>query len=215
MTDSEQGAEKRDASGRWWPGVLGLVVLAVIAIVIAVAVVGGNTSSPDPTPTPSETSAAATETTTASPSPSSAEPVASAEAPVPSDEPVPFDADAALGTELGVRLIGLESVQGEASQPGEVAGPSVRFSVEISNPGSEAISLESVAVNAYYGADRVPAILLQEPGGSPFPQTVGAGGSVQGVYVFSIPDSERDTVTLTVDLASQQAQTIFSGVAPR
>ncbi len=66
-------------------------------------------------------------------------------------------------------------------------------------------------MSAYYGADRTPAPELREPGGSPLPAAVGAGKTVTGVYIFTVPEDQRNNVTLMVDYSVDVAPLVFQG----
>lgn len=207
--DVDQADPGRRPAWLW----IGIVALVVVAAVIVIAVL--NQGRPAPAPSGSTTpGASSTAESSASPQPS-ATATPSDSSPATPAAPLPFDGDGSLGAGLTTRLANIESVAGEASQPGEVAGPSVRFTVEVTNTGADSVSLESVAVVAYYGPDRTPALSLSAPGAAPFPQAVAAGETVRGVYVFSVPTDSRDDVSLTIDLASEGAQTVFQGAAPR
>lgn len=109
----------------------------------------------------------------------------------------------------------IESVAGEASSPGEVAGPSVRFSVFVSNSTAAAIKLDGVVVSVDYGTTREPALELASPGGVPFPSVVSAGATARGTFVFRIPESGRSLVRITVDYAVGTNPTVFEGSAPK
>lgn len=116
---------------------------------------------------------------------------------------------------LKYQLSPLEAVSGQAAQPGEVAGPAIRFTVTITNDTQDAVSLSQAVVNVYYGADRTPGDALTEPGGSPFPASVAAGSSATATFVFRVPADQRDRVTITVDLNSTTTVQVFEGAGPK
>lgn len=47
----------------------------------------------------------------------------------------------------------LEAVEGEATGPGEVAGPAVRFRLVIRNGSDQEVPLGATVVNLYYSKD--------------------------------------------------------------
>ena len=99
--------------------------------------------------------------------------------------------------------------------PGEVGGPSLRFTVTVVNRSSAALDLSTSVVNAYTGDDLAPATPLMKPGGRPFPGQVTVGGSGSGVFVFNVPEQDRGHVRLEVDLAPGLTVVLFEGsVAP-
>jgi hypothetical protein len=136
-----------------------------------------------------------------------------AEAPQPREtlEPRPFDAAATPEPGVTVRVPKVEKVTGEANVPGEVGGPSLRFTVELTNGTGKTLDLRTVVVNAYYGPDRTPAPPLLKPGGKAFEAEAGADDSARGAFVFSIPAEFQDDVELEVDPGVGKAIVIFTG----
>lgn len=145
--------------------------------------------------------------------------------PTESPEPAPAQADGA-GVELEpvapeavvdtsrgaeISLARLEAVQGEANVGGEISGPAVRVSVEIRNESAEPMDLEYVVVNAYSGQDRTPAAPIMQPGGDPFSGSLDPGEAAEGVYLFSLEESAREDVTITVDHGAGEPIVVFQG----
>jgi hypothetical protein len=137
--------------------------------------------------------------------------MATGTAPPSAAKAVPFNADVKVPSGVVISVSKIESVEGKASLPGEVAGPSVRFTVDVKNNTSSSIALNNIAVNAYFGADQAPAIQLSEPGAKGFPKSVAAGSSGTGIFVFNIPKADRGKVTLTVDYDVNTPTIVFSG----
>ncbi|MEV0951853.1 hypothetical protein [Promicromonospora sp. NPDC050249] len=136
-----------------------------------------------------------------------------AEAPEPREtlEPRPFDAAATPEPGVTVRVPKVEKVTGEANVPGEVGGPALRFTVELTNGTGKTLDLRTVVVNAYYGADRTPAAPLLKPGGKAFEAEAGADDSARGAFVFNVPAEFQDDVELEVDPGVGKAIVIFTG----
>jgi hypothetical protein len=105
----------------------------------------------------------------------------------------------------------VEEVTGEANVPGEVGGPALRFTVELTNGTGRTLDLRTVVVNAYYGPDRTPATPLLQPGGEAFEPEVAADGSASGVFVFAVPPELQDAVELEVDPGIGASIVIFTG----
>ena len=105
----------------------------------------------------------------------------------------------------------VEKVTGEANLPGEVGGPALRFTVELTNGTGEVLDLRTVVVNAYYGPDRTPATPLLKPGGQAFEPEVAADESARGVFVFTVPPELQDQVELEIDAGVGKAIVIFAG----
>lgn len=193
-----------------------VVVLALVAALVLWSVTSGSSPRAGASASPSATSEES-----AAPSPS--ETPGEGETPAGedpdggtvSDDIRPFDDDADIGGGVTVALSDLESVDGEAQGPGEISGPSIRFTVTFTNDGDEAYSLAGAVTNVYYGADRVPAIPLPGPGGAPFPAEVDAGKTATGTFIFNVPTDQRDTVRITVDYEAADPALVFEGAAPQ
>ncbi|MBD5786522.1 hypothetical protein IF650_10040 [Cellulosimicrobium terreum] len=125
--------------------------------------------------------------------------------------PSGFDESAEPAGDVTVEVVEVEKVEGLAELPGEIGGPSLRFTVEIHNGSDEALDLRTVVVNAYYGTDRTPAITLVKPGSAPFPASVGPGDDAQGTFVYNVPPDQRDLVRVEVDLGVGAEIVAFEG----
>lgn len=126
-------------------------------------------------------------------------------APVAPDQP----SDNSEG--LVAEIAAMKAVDGEAVQPGDIAGPSVQFTLTLTNDTDADVDLGLIAVNAYIGEGRTPAIGLVKPGGAPFEGVLKRGDSAEGVYIYNIPEKQRDDVTLTVDYRAGQPAFVFRG----
>lgn len=207
-----------------------LLVLAVAAVVAAVALRPDADPAAGATPSAGSTASAGTGTEgdpeVSDPGADDAEPsegdpadpgsdgeTDEAEAPQAREtlEPRPFDAAATPEPGVTVRVPKVEKVTGEANVPGEVGGPSLRFTVELTNGTGKTLDLRTVVVNAYYGPDRTPAPPLLKPGGKAFEPEAGADDSARGVFVFNIPAEFQDDVELEVDPGVGKAIVIFTG----
>lgn len=125
--------------------------------------------------------------------------------PVPIDEPV----EATQG--IRVELVSIDSVEGVANIAGEVGGPALRITAEATN-GTEAVfATPVVVVNLYIGDDRRPAGGILQPGGRPFPASIPAGASASGVYLFTVPEGERENLLVEVDLQVGEPVVLFEG----
>lgn len=123
------------------------------------------------------------------------------------------DSDRVGGVVVSLPLI--ESVGGMAVLPGEVSGEALRVTVRVRNNSAAAVSLDTVVVNAYRGADRIPLESIIEPGGRPFAGSVPPGGEATAVYLFTIDVANRSDVTITVDLKAGTPTSVFRGDARR
>ena len=222
---SEQTDRRRSRRGA---AAIIAALVVVIAAVVVIALLSGGASNPTAAPTGSvnpvvtASSPAAADTptpikTTPRTTPTTRAP-ASAPTPTPQrtrTAPITESTPAVIKKELSVRVVKMEAVQGTADGPGEIAGPSVRFTISIDNTTGKRVALSDTVVNAYYGADAIPAIQLLGPGGEPFPKSVQDGGSASGIFVFNIPSEQRGDVRVTVDTSVKNPVIAFEGKAPR
>lgn len=212
---SEESTDDAKGLRGWklWAAIGGVVVVAALIVwaVIAASATGG--SDAEPTPSRSDSSASATPSPSPTPSASgeAAEPSAPADPDArPTQEPVALD-ETARADDLAVELVRIEAVEGESTIAGEVAGPALRVTVRIDNEASTSLETPAVVVNLYYGPEREPAGGLLQPGSDPFGPTIGAGESGTGVYVFSVPEDERDDLMIEVDTVVGKPVVLFEG----
>jgi hypothetical protein len=208
-------------------GALAAVVLVVLLVVGLTWVVsarndggsnGGNNAGAAPTSGDSATSATTTEPTPTEPSssmpsqetPSAAPPVKHIPKPVHASL---HDQPAKPGEGVTVTVTKAQAVKGQAHGVGEVAGPAIRFTVQVHNGGSKPIDLGVAVLTAYYGSQDLPAIDLSGPGEVLLPQTVKAGATGTGRYVFRVPESQRNHVRLDFSYDIKVPKVIFTGSA--
>lgn len=125
--------------------------------------------------------------------------------------PVSPESAVAGSDDVRVALTKVESVDGQAIQPGEVAGPALRVTVTLTNGSNQPLNTDLVVVNAYVGPERAPAGTLIQPGGLPMSGTVAPGGSTYGIYLFVVPEYLRDDITIGIDYRAGQPTVIFRG----
>jgi hypothetical protein len=208
-----------------------VLVLAVAAVVAVVALrsdadpTAGNTPSASPTassgtdagsdPEASESGAGDGEQPGDKPSdddPADAEPGGAADpAARETLDPAPFGAEVTPQRGVTVVVPKVEEVTGESNVPGEVGGPALRFTVDVTNGTGKTLDLRTVVVNAYYGPDRTPASPLLKPGGKAFGSEVGDGDTARGVFVFNVPTEFQDDVELEFDPRIDAPIAIFTG----
>ncbi|MGV8846998.1 hypothetical protein [Tessaracoccus sp.] len=132
-------------------------------------------------------------------------------APRETQEPVKITAEATPAEGITVRLVLIEPVEGIAAIPGEVGGPALRITVEVTNNTKDTFAAPAVVVNLYKGEALSPAGPMLKPGGVPFPNEIPSGRSATGVYLFTVGPDERDDVTVEVDLAVGTPIVLFQG----
>lgn len=182
--------------------VLGVVLFGQFAPTANPGVAPGVTPGATPSSGAATESPAATATATAAPVDGPA---------VPNVTPVPIEEPADVTPGLVAKVTKVEEVDGTARGPGEVAGPSLRVTVTMTNSTSSVVSLRTTVISCYFGADRTPAPELREPGGILLPASLAADSAVDGVYIFTVPADQRDNVTILVDYSVDVQPVVFQG----
>lgn len=210
MTNIEDPAAGTPRGRAFWIAV-GSAVLALVLIVVAVLLGAGRPASVPSTGPSSTGDSGATSSPTAapsaSPSPTNGEPTPEATVDPDFGEPVVdevgTDGQAEFGGDVSARIVSITPYTATASQAGEVSGPAVLVELELLNESGNALPLDPVTVNAYYGADRIPASpVTSDPASAPFTGTLESGASARGSYVFSVVENEPVTVTVSKDATS-------------
>ncbi|MEF2977725.1 hypothetical protein [Subtercola sp. YIM 133946] len=204
-------------------GVIGVVVAAIIVVLIVVVVSvsiaqGGSTgtdqSSDQIPPVVTGSGAPSGDASSVSPSdPASSDPGAVPTAPVEA-APVPIDSPATSIPGLTFAISSMQSVEGTATAVGEVAGPSIQFTVTATNTTGDPISLETTVVNVTYGDAQTPADSLST-GTVPIPPVVEAGASAAGTYIFNVPLDQRGDLRVSVDYQVGTPIVVFEGAGPQ
>jgi hypothetical protein len=191
--------------------VVAVVIAVIIGLVIFASLSRLNSQGPSGTATTPATAIPMPTGATPTFTPATPTPGPTGTAPPTSAPAVGFSKKVTVAPGVVVSVSKIEDVAGKASLPGEVAGPSLRFTVVITNSSSSTISLQNVVVNVYDGADQSPAIELSAPGAKAFPQHVSSGSSGSGVYVYNVPKADRNKVTLTLDYGVNSPTAVFTG----
>ncbi|MCU1551443.1 MAG: hypothetical protein JWR36_2003 [Glaciihabitans sp.] len=198
--------------------VIGAIVVVIVALALtfwpratgtptAITTTPSNYHTTSPTPDPVVTPVPPTKSTT-TPEPSATF--------VPrSRPPVPLDKNTTIVAGLTVKITSVASVAGTGAGPGDVNGPSIQVRMLVKNSTAKTVRLSNVVVNAYYGTAHTPASPLPKPGGKTFPDTLAAGKSTTGVFVFSIPRNQRQLVSITFDYSVDTKVIVFQGSAPK
>ena len=148
-------------------------------------------------------------TTRASPT----SPVESTIAPRPeqSKPPVNLDQPSSTGTGLRVQLISVSAVEADAQIPGEIAGPALAITIEVSNTGSRSADLSAVAVTVL-NSDEAPGAEMTAAPAQPLSGRVAAKAKSRGIYVFRVPPDKRRPITVTITIGDAPVL-VFTGDA--
>ncbi len=126
---------------------------------------------------------------------------------------LPLDAASDLGGQISARLAEVKAVDAQARVPGEISGPAVAITVEISNDSPNAIGLDSVSVDVQ-GAGGVPTSPITTDPASPLSGVLQPGEKKTGVYVFTMPADARNGASITVLYSADAPVALFAGNIP-
>ncbi|WP_448642509.1 hypothetical protein [Geodermatophilus sp. URMC 63] len=147
------------------------------------------------------------------PTPGPTGPTEAAEELPPRLTPVALTEEAAVGNGVTATVEDLEAIEATGQGPGQVSGPAVRVTVRVTNGSGAPVSLDAVAVDLSYGPDATPASPLEDPSSAPFTGTAAPGADATGVYVFTVPEGQRDALTLAVGYQAGAPYLVFTGSA--
>ncbi|MBT1637087.1 hypothetical protein [Clavibacter michiganensis] len=195
-SDLRPRRERRRRSRRTTVAVIGAAsVLAVAAVVGTVVVNGSGSDSP----------AAAADTkdwADLAPAPGATE----APAPLPDGDTaalgqevattVALDETATFPGSIQARIVSVTPTSTDGGRVGELSGDAVDVRLELVNVTGEAVAVDSVAVNLFYGADRTPATPADS--NTVIRGSLAPGASATGDYVFSVPAASADAISVVV-----------------
>lgn len=212
----------------WHRGLLAACAATLAGAVALVAVVTGGGDREPADSGPAAASVASAEATDSAVPSSAAEPSASVPPPLdgdpavsagdpaelpPSLAAVALDDSATVGDGVTGALESVEAVDGTATGPGNVAGPALRVTVRLENGTAEPVALDGAVVTLDHGADRTPASPLDDPAAAPFAGVLQPGDSAVGVYVFTVAEDARESVTVSVGYRPGAPYLVFTGAA--
>ena len=110
----------------------------------------------------------------------------------------PNDSSVDIRDKVTAQITSLTEVTATGTLPGEVSGSAAQVDLKITNNTSAEISLDGIAVNAYYGAADTPAPPYAQAADQKFPSTLAAGARATARFLFRIEAGSVNTVTVTV-----------------
>lgn len=133
-----------------------------------------------------------------------------AEVPVTTAPAVGLTDPADFGGQVSARIAQVNGVQATATLPGEVSGPAVAVTVEITNSSAQAIGLDSVTVTLSDTAGNPASPISADPS-APLSGVLDAGAAKSGTYVFTVPTDQRNPISVTVTYSSGAPTLVFTG----
>jgi hypothetical protein len=194
-SDLRPRRERRARSRRTTVAVIGAASVLVTAAVVGTVVVNGSGS---------DSPAAAADTKDWS----DVAPTAGAtEAPAPLPEgdtslgqevstTVGLDETATFPGSIQARIVSVTPTSTDGGRVGELSGDAVDVRLELVNVTGEAVAVDAVAVNVFYGADRTPATPADSD--TVIRGSLEPGASATGDYVFSVPAASADAISVVV-----------------
>ena len=165
-----------------------------------------------PTATEAPTVSQRPPATTPVPPPTPGDVESSVEAkPEESKKPVKLDKPSKTGTGLTAKLTTIKAIDAKAQLPGEIAGPALALTVEVTNTGAKAADLSAVVVTVL-DSEEAPGGEMTSAPAKPLKGKLGAGKTASGVYVFTVDKNKRNPVTVTVSI-SDAPVLVFNGKA--
>jgi len=188
-----------------------VVVLAAIAVFLTTRGGGSDDAAAASTATVPGDPVSSEPAPTNPPTPEPSGPTADATDLPPTLSAVGLTDPAAVGDGVTGRLVSIDAVQGTGEGVGNIDGPSLLVTVELTNGTDAPVSFDAVAAEAYTGEDMTPATLLDDPQANPLRGTVDPGDSVTGSYVFYVPESERGDVTVQIGYQAGAPYLVWRG----
>lgn len=178
----------------------------------AAATSGSATPVPEPTATPTAANTLPPPATTPVPPPTPGG-VESTVAPKPdvSKKPVKLDKPSKTGTGLTAKLVNVKATTAKAQLPGEVEGPALVVTIDVTNTGSKSADLSAVVVTLL-DSDEAPGSEMTNKPAAPLTGKVAAGKTARGVYVFTVPKNKRSPITVMVSIKDAPVL-VFTGDA--
>jgi hypothetical protein len=124
--------------------------------------------------------------------------------------PLSLDEKAAAGRRLSVRLLATEQIMAKARVPGEVSGPGLAITAEVANDSTHAVDLGNVVVTLT-DSTGAPGGPVSGPPAKPLSGSVAPGKKARGVYVFTVPASNRRPLTIFVSVRPGKPVVSFKG----
>ena len=124
--------------------------------------------------------------------------------------PASLAATDVLPRKVTISIVSATTGKVQAQTPGEIAGPAVIATIRIVNGTSSPIDLGSTVVTLIDASGNPGEAMTSTPF-HPFTQTAAAGKSLDGVYVFRVPASGINPITISVSYAGGAPVALFAG----
>ena len=109
-----------------------------------------------------------------------------------------------------VKLVALTPLTTSARGVGEIVGPGLAVTIEVSGAPAGGLDLSGATVGLNTGPESTPASpALSDPRNAPLPAALAAGKTARGTYIFLAPNETGTAVAIQVLLATHQPVLVF------
>jgi hypothetical protein len=126
---------------------------------------------------------------------------------------VALDQRAEFGNGVTARITSIEPIDAQSSLPGEISGPAVQFTIEVTNGTPAEINMDAVTVDLRDAAG-LPAYQITTAPAEPFSGSVAPGDSTTGRYVFTLAPENRSNAFLTINYSADTPTVVLTGDLP-
>ena len=117
---------------------------------------------------------------------------------------------AVLPSDVKISIVDASLTEVTAGAPGDVTGPAIVATVQIENGTASSLDLGSTIVTMTDASGGLAQPNTAAPF-DPFTAVVPAGGSLRGVYVFSVGAGLIDPVSISISYAGGAPSALFTG----
>jgi hypothetical protein len=124
--------------------------------------------------------------------------------------PVALSEAATIPHSLSATIQRVAATTVTAKGPGEISGPGLAVSVEVTNSSGANLSLDAISVTLTDSAGN-PCSYVPVSEGRPFAGSLAPGKSATAVYVFTIPTDRRSPITVGLIYGPSTSVVLFTG----
>lgn len=125
---------------------------------------------------------------------------------------VPLTRAAEFGGKVSARITSVKAITAKAQGPGEITGPAVAVTLQVTNGSKRALEVDRVTVNLADSHGNPGSPMSSDPA-SPFSGSIEPGGRATGTYVFSVGADLRSPITLSMSYTTEAPVVLFVGDA--
>jgi hypothetical protein len=124
--------------------------------------------------------------------------------------PVTMAAAALFGNGVIAKVVTHQSIRVKATMPHEISGPAAAIKIRISNGSTGTVDLDNAVVTAKDAAG-TPLVEMNSSPSAPLSGSIAVGKDATGVYVFGLPASYHNPLTVNFSYSTAVPVAIFVG----